>query len=220
MKTRILGIALAAGAAATASADFATDFGVASNGAGQLAVEFNFNAIEPIANFAANGVAVGGPFDGLPVAGGFSGFFSDEPGFANFEEDEADEGLFVVPDGTVVAFELISASPAFTVYDLTFDNVVNPGENIELGSVQRDAAGNVISGFDDHPWWTVDTDNPAYDENVFSYDLTFRLIDIRDDGTAGLAPTAPITVTFTRIPTPGTAALLGLAGLGAARRRR
>lgn len=210
MKIRVMSVVLAAGAAATASADFATDFGVAWDGTGQLAVEFNFGSIEPISNFATNGGA----------NGDFNGWFSDEPGFANFEEDEPDEGLFVVPDGTVVGFELISASPAFTVYDLTFDNVVAPGTSIELGSVQRDGMGNVISGFDDHPWWTVDVDSPGYDENVFSYDLTFRLVDLRSDGVTPLAPTDDITVTFTRIPTPGTAALLGLAGLAGARRRR
>ena len=210
MKTRLIGTVIAAGAAATASADFDTDFGVAWDGAGQLAVEFNFDSIEPISSFATNGGA----------NGDFNGWFSDEPGFANFEEDEPDEGLFVVPDGTVVAFELISASPAFTVYDLTFDNVVAPGTNIELGEVLRDGAGNVTQGFDDHPWWTVDVNSPGFDENVFEYDLTFRLIDIRDDGVTPLAPTDNITVTFTRIPTPGTAALLGLGGLAATRRRR
>ncbi len=211
MKTRLMGVVLAAGAAATASADLESDFGVAWDGVGQLAVEFNFGSVEPIANFATNGGA----------NGDFTGWFSDEPGFANFDTDEPDEGLFVVPDGTVVAFELISASPAFTVYDLTFDNIVAPGTNIELGSVQRDAlTGDVISGFDDHPWWTVDVNSPGYDPSVFSYDLTFRLVDLRTDGIAPLAPTDPITVTFTRIPTPGTAALLGLAGLGAMRRRR
>ncbi|MEL6796803.1 MAG: hypothetical protein AAFO89_08250, partial [Planctomycetota bacterium] len=133
-----------------------------------------------------------------------------------------DEGLFVVPNGTVVAFELISASPAFTVYDLTFDSIVQPGaaNAIELGAVERDGAGNVTAGFDDHPWWTVDTTSPDFDENILSYDLTFRLIDIRDDGVTPLAPTDDITVTFTRIPTPGTAALLGLGGLVATRRRR
>lgn len=210
MKTRVMGIALAAGAAATASADFETDFGVAWDGQGQLAVEFNFGSIEVISNFVTDGGA----------NGDFTGWFSDEPGFANFEEDEPDEDLFVVPDGTVVGFELISADPAFTVYDLTFDNVVAPGTNIELGDVQRDTNGDVISGFDDHPWWTIDVNSPGYDENVFSYDMTFRLVDLRNDGVAPLAPTDNITVTFTRIPTPGTAALLGLAGLAGARRRR
>ncbi|MEL6498314.1 MAG: hypothetical protein AAGJ54_07935 [Planctomycetota bacterium] len=210
MKIRALSVAIAAGAASTASADFETDFGVAWDGQGQLAVEFNFGSIEVISNFTTNGGA----------NGDFTGFFSDEPGFANFEEDEVDEGLFVVPDGTVVAFELISADPAFVVYDLTFDNIVAPGTNIELGAVLRDGTGAVTQGFDDHPWWTVDTTSPDFDENVLSYDLTFRLIDIRDDGVTPLAPTDDITVTFTRIPTPGTAALLGLAGLGATRRRR
>lgn len=211
MKTRVMSVVVAAGAAATASADFATDFGVAWDGQGQLAVEFNFDSIEPISNFVTGGGA----------NGTFTGWFSDAPGFANFEEDEADEGLFVVPDGTVVGFELISASPAFTVYDLTFDNVVAPGTNIELGSVQRDTlTGDVVSGFDDHPWWTVDVTDPAFDANVFSYDLTFRLIDLRSDGVTPLAATDDITVTFTLIPAPGAAAALGLAGLAGLRRRR
>lgn len=210
MDKHILGVVIAAGAAASASADFATDFGVAWDGAGQLQVEFNFGSIEPISQFTTGGGA----------NGNFTGWFSDEPGFANFEVDEADEGLFVVPDGTVVAFELVSASPAFTVYDLTFDNIVAPGSNVELGAVLRDAQGNVTQGFDDHPWWTIDTTSQDYDENVFSYDLTFRLIDIRDDGVTPLAATDDITVTFTRVPTPGTAALLGLAGLASTRRRR
>ncbi|MGP1272808.1 MAG: hypothetical protein ACTS22_05700 [Phycisphaerales bacterium] len=205
---------LAAAAAAlpgTAAADLESDFGVAWDGTGQLKVEFNFASIEPIAGFVTNGGA----------NGDFTGWFSDEPGFANFEVDEPDEGLFVVPDGTVVGFELLSVQAPFRVYDPFFDAVVPVGGTFELGSVSRDpGTGAVISGFDDHPWWTVDSTDPAYDENVFDYTITFRLFDARTDGVAPLAATDPITVTFTRIPTPGAAAVLGLAGLASLRRRR
>ncbi|MEM1071250.1 MAG: hypothetical protein AAGB48_02635 [Planctomycetota bacterium] len=201
-------IAAAAGLAAPATADFETDFGVAWDGVGQLQVEFNFGSIEPISNFIAGG----------GLNGDFTGFFSDEPGFANFEEDEPLEDLFVVPDGTVVGFQLVSADAAFVVYDLTFDSIVNPGDTIELGAVLRDGTGAVTLGFDDHPWWTVDTTDPSYDPSVTAYSMTFRLVDLRTDGNA-IAATDDITVSFP-IPAPGSAALLGLAGLAAARRRR
>ena len=208
---RITGVLLAAVAAGAAHADLESDFGVAWDGLGQLQVEFNFASIEPIANFVTNGGA----------NGTFTGWFSDEPGFANFDVDEADEGLFVVPDGTVVAFELLSTDGPFRVYDPFFDAIVPAGGSFELGSVSRDPiTGAVISGFDDHPWWTVDTTDATFDEAVFEYTISFRLLDVRNDGVTPLAPTDPITVTFSRIPTPGTAAVLGLAGLAAARRRR
>lgn len=199
-------VALLAG---TASADFETDFGVAWDGQGQLQVEFNFDSIEPIASFITDGGA----------NGDFTGWFSDEPGFANFEEDEPDEGLFVVPDGTVVGFELVSIDPAFRVYDPFFDAALNPSDTFILGDVQRDGGGMVISGFDDHPFWAVDSEDPSFDENVFDYTVSFRLFDARDDGNA-IAPTDVITVQFTRIPSPAGASLLAMAGLAAARRRR
>lgn len=195
--------------AGTASADFKTDFGVAWDGNGQLAVEFNFASIEPLSSFITSGGA----------NANFTGWFGDAPGFANFEEDEADEGLFVVPSGTVVGFELISTDPAFRVYDPFFDSPLAPGGTFILGSVERDEFGVVISGFDDHPFWAVDTLSPDFDENVFAYSVSFRLFDARTDGQA-IAPTDVITVEFSRIPSPASAALLGLAGLAIGRRRQ
>lgn len=195
--------------AGTALADFETDFGVAWDGQGQLQVEFNFDSIEPIASFITDGGA----------NGDFTGWFSDEPGFANFDEDEPDEGLFVVPDGTVVGFELVAIDPAFRVYDPFFDAALNPSDTFILGDVQRDSAGMVISGFDDHPFWAVDSEDPSFDENVFDYSVSFRLFDARNGGNA-IAPTEVITVQFTRIPSPAGASLLAMAGLAAARRRR
>lgn len=195
--------------ASAAQADFATDFGIAWDGVSNLAVEFNFDSIEPISNFIENGGS----------NGNFTGFFSDEPGFANFDEDEADEGLFIVPDGTVVAFRLLAADAAFGVFDPFFDTRLAVGDSFELGSVSRDGSGAVTSGFDDHPWWTIDTNDAGFDANIFSYDVTFELFDARNDGLA-IGSTGPITVTFTRVPAPSTAGLLTIAGLAATRRRR
>lgn len=209
MRKTALTAALFGSITTVAHADFESDFGVAWDGTGQLAVEFNFASIAPIGMFIVGGGA----------NGDFTGWFSDQPGFANFEEDEADEGLFVVPDGTVVGFELISTDPAFRVYDPFFDAPLAPGSTFVLGSVERDEFGVVISGFDDHPFWAVDTLGPDFDESVLNYSVSFRLFDARADGLA-LAPTDVITVEFTRIPSPASAVVLGLAGLSMIRRRR
>ncbi|MEO0513169.1 MAG: hypothetical protein AAF108_09790 [Planctomycetota bacterium] len=198
---------LAVGVSSPALGDFATDFGVAWDGQGNLAVEFNFASIEVISSFIENGGA----------NGNFTGFFSDEPGFANFEEDEADEGLFVVPDGTVVGFRLLAFDPGFAVYDPFFDQRLDVGDSFLFPEVVRDSAGAVTAGFDDHPWWTVETTSAGFDAGIFEYDMTFELFDGRTDG-AAIGSTGPITVTFTRIPAPATGVVLG--ALAFARRRR
>lgn len=207
-QSSIAAMAIAA-SVGTASADFETDFGVAWDGAGQLAVEFNFDSIEPLSSFINSGGA----------NADFTGWFGDAPGFASFETDEPDEGLFVVPSGTVVGFELIDADPAFRVYDPFFDAPLAPGGTFIIGSVQRDGSGAVISGFDDHPFWAVDTLSPDFDVNIFTYSVSFRLFDARTDGFA-IAPTDVITARFSRIPSPASAASFGLAGLAIGRRRR
>jgi hypothetical protein len=206
---RIASVSALALFASPAAADFATDFGIAWDGIDSLAVEFNFDSVEPISNFIENG----------GTNGDFTGFFSDEPGFANFFEDEADEGLFIVPDGTVVAFRLLGTDAAFNVFDPFFDAQLAAGDTFELGAVTRDGSGAVTAGFDDHPWWTIDTTSADFDANIFDYDVTFELFDARTDGLA-ISSTGPITVTFSRIPAPGSGALLAIAGLAAARRRR
>jgi len=185
-------IAAAALAASAAHADFATDFGVGVNSTGQLVVEFNFGSIEPIP---------------AATAPGFNGWVSDEPGFANFEVAEPEEDIFVMGSGADIFFELISTSgDGFEVYDPFFSAKLENGDTFGFGG----------ASFDDHPFWTVNADSPDFDPSVFSYDVTFRLIDL---GSTGYAATEDITVTFTRVPTPAAAALL----LGAApfvRRRR
>lgn len=185
-------IAAATLTATAAQADFATDFGVGVNSTGQLVVEFNFGSIEPLP---------------AATAPGFNGWISDAPGFANFPAPEPEEDINVLGSGAEIAFQLISTSGnGFEVYDPFFTSVLAPGDTFSFGGAV----------FDDHPFWTVNADSAAFDPSVFSYDVTFRLIDL---GATGYAATEDITVTFTRVPTPAVAALL----LGAAplvRRRR
>lgn len=182
----------------------AGDFVVATDGMGNLAYEGG-ELDEPISNFIENGPGL------------FNGYFSNEPGFTNLDEDELDEGLFIVPDGTVIGFRLLSVDPAFAVYNPSFDTRLNNGDSFILGTVLRNPDGSIISGFDDHPWWTVETDSPDFDANILSYNMSFELFDARADGNA-LASTGPINVTFSRVPAPATLSVLGLAAF--ARRRR
>ncbi|MEM1330592.1 MAG: hypothetical protein AAGG07_08535 [Planctomycetota bacterium] len=192
--TTTLAVAAFAG---SALADFETDFGVGRTMDGNLIVEFNFDNIEEIQE--------------SPDLMAFDGFFSDEPGFAGFDFDEPDEGIFALEAGAQIQFELVSADAGFRVYDPTFSTVLNPGDTFNFDAVTS------TSTFDDHPWWTIERSDPGFDESIFSYDVTFRLLDV---GSTGYGATDNITVTFTRVPTPASAAVLGLAGLAATRRRR
>ncbi|MEM9066413.1 MAG: hypothetical protein AAGB51_13090 [Planctomycetota bacterium] len=190
---RLITTAIVASAfAAPAFADFATDFGVGVSSGGQLVVEFNFASVEPIPE---------------ATAPGFNGWVSDEPGFANFEEAEPDEDIFVMGANADIYFELISTTgDGFEVYDPFFSGPMANGDTFALGG----------SSFDEHPFWTVNADSPDFDASVFSYDVTFRLIDL---GSTGYTATENITVTFTRVPAPAAAGLL-LAGAPLVRRRR
>lgn len=189
--------------ALAASADFATDFGVGRDLTGNLVVEFNFN----------NALEIGLS----PDQNAFNGWFGDEPGFASFPEDEADEGIFRLEAGAQIQFELISADPGFLVYDPTFSSALGNGDTFLFDAITGDPAdANTWSNFDDHPWWTVSRDDAGFDASIFSYDVTFQLNDV---GSTGYGSTGPITVSFTRVPAPGAASLLGLTALAARRRR-
>ena len=197
-KTRsVITAAALAAVAGTAAADFETDFGVGRDASNNLVVEFNFDNIAAIPE--------------SPDLGAFDGFFSDEPGFAGFDFDEPDEGIFALEAGAIIRFELISADPGFRVYNPAFTSVLNPGDGFNFDAVTP------TSTFDDHPWWTVERSDPGFDESVFEYEVSFRLLDV---GTTGYGSTDPITVTFTRVPTPASAMLLGLAAAATSRRRR
>ena len=196
MSVRNLAVLAGAAVAFPAVADLESDFAVGVTGAGQLAVEFNFASVEPIANFITGG----------GLNGDFTGWFSDEPGFANLDVDEPDEDFFTLGAGADISVMVISVEGPFRIYDPSFDSVVAPGGMFSLGTPD----------FDDHPFWTVDSTAPSFDANDFDYDVSFKLVDL---GTTGYADSDTITVTFTRVPAPGTAGVLALAGLGLRRRR-
>lgn len=189
--------------AAGAMADFATDFGVGRDTNGDLVVEFNFTNELLLPE--------------SPDLGTFNGWFGDEPGFASFPEDEADEGIFRLAAGAIIEFELVSADPGFRVYDPTFSSIVGAGDSFTFDPITGDPGDDTTwTNFDDHPWWTVSADDPGFDANVFEYDVTFRLNDV---GTTGYGSTGDITVTFTRVPSPGALGVLGGAMLATRRRR-
>jgi len=197
--TTVLSIAALTASPALAGDDHGhgSDFIIGINDTGQLAFEFDGDDLEPISDFIMNG----------GLNGDFTGYFFDEPGFASLDEDEPDEGFFMLGAGADIYVMINAIDAPFQVYDPDFDAVVPAGGMFALGSPD----------FDTHPFWTVDTTSPAFDANVFEYDVTLKFVDL---GSTGYADSEAITVTFSRVPAPGTAGLLAISGLGAIRRRR
>jgi hypothetical protein len=104
---------------------------------------------------------------------------------------------------------------------------VNGGAPATLAWGDFDLAGNldplVFSNAATRPGRSFDTMIAGHDHEqgyAFStpglYDVTF----IAWDSNGRYADSAPVTVRFNVVPTPGAAAVLGLGGLFAARRRR
>jgi|GEM_PF-899845 len=194
-------IALVA-AVGVAHADLGSDFAVGFNlSTGQLAVEFNFDDIEPLSFITTSG---------------FTGWIADDPGFANIVDDEADEDFYALTGpnslGTAsIAVRIVSVDPGFRVVDpLGFDpftgvplGYVNPGEFFTLGEPD----------FDDHPFWTVDIND--WDGLTQTFAVSFQIIDLN-----GVYSDSDVYTVQFAIPTPGASALLALAAISAARRRR
>ncbi len=174
-----------------AIADLESDFAVGVDSNGQLKFEFNFDSIEP-----------------LPFNSAANAWFGDEPGFANLDEDEPLEDFFMLPSSAFISIEVLATDSGFRVLDPLFDPFT---QTIEGGTVSSFDLGS--PDFDDHPFWAVQLSE--WDGVTTAFDVTLRAVD----SGAGLAPSDPITVTFT-IPTPGAASVLGLALLPALRRRR
>lgn len=132
-----------------------------------------------------------------------AGFALDDPGF------KTDTAEFPLNDGALVAMKVLStSSPALKVWD-----PLAPGETgfqivgdtlWELGSPE----------FDTHPWWQIDTSDPAYNPDDAPFSVTFQLLDL--SGT--YAASDDVTVTF--VPEPSAALLLGLGILAGVSRRR
>lgn len=189
-------------AAPAAFADLEDDFAIGFTGStGNLAVEFNFDEIAPLS---------------FVTTAGFTGWISDDPGFANIVEDEADEDFFALAGPSSlgnanIAIRIVSVDPGFRVVDpLGFDpfsgvpfGYVNPGEFFTLGA----------PNFDDHPFWTVDVND--WDGSTLEFGVSFQVIDLN-----GIYGDSDVYTATFAIPSPSAVGLLGLAGLAASRRRR
>lgn len=167
------------------------DFFIGVNGTGQLAVEGDFEDAAPLPAFDD---------------GGIHGWFGDEPGFASLDADEPDEDFFVLADGADIYFELLSVDEAFKVYDPFFAPMA-PGESFALGGHE----------FDEHAFWHIDSDDPAFDPNQAEWGITWRVVD---HGSSGYATSDVYTSRFTNVPAPGGIIPLALAALACTRRRR
>ncbi|TVQ60852.1 MAG: hypothetical protein EA378_10535 [Phycisphaerales bacterium] len=203
MRTIAILVAGAALAAAPAAfADLEDDFAIGFTGStGNLAVEFNFDEIAPLS---------------FVSTAGFTGWISDDPGFANIVEDEADEDFFALAGPSSlgqanIAIRIVSVDPGFRVVDpLGFNPIsgepvgyVNPGEFFTLG----------VPNFDDHPFWTVDVND--WDGSTLEFGVSFQVIDLNE-----VYGDSEVYSAVFAIPSPGTSGLIALAGLVATRRRR
>lgn len=128
------------------------DLEVGQSAGNQIEVEYDFNE----------------PFELAPVDGPLLfGCASDEPGFMSIDEDEPGEGLFTLPDGTEVLFELVAIDPGVLIHSPGFADIIDmPSESFSLGTVP----------FDVHPTWHIDATDPAWDPDGV-YNFTFRLVD-------------------------------------------
>ncbi len=142
------------------------DLEVGKTATNQIAVEFDFDDAFEVP-----------PVDG-PLLFGCA---LDDPGFMTLDEDEPDEGLFMLPNGTEIAFELVSIDPGLVIYTPGFgDTIDTPGETFVIGTVP----------FDVHPTWHIDSMDAAWDPDG-TYSFTFRLFD--PSGTCD--PTGDLTAT-------------------------
>jgi len=140
-----------------------------------------------------------------PISGLLNGFGVDDPGFLSIDAPEPKHGAFPLDPAAIIALEVVSFAPAFKGWTPGFASVFRlPGDQWVIGSAP----------FDEHPFWHIDSDDPAFDPNQSAWDATFRLVDLRE-GSAHL-PSDPLTITFT--PEPSAAA--AIAGIGLLMLRR
>jgi len=172
-------------ARAYAQHDHEGEMVVGRTGANQLAVEFDSGETIELA----------------PVNGLLTGWGADEPGLMALGMDEPDEGFFTLETGVVVVFELLSADPGFKVWSPGLADVLDtPGDQFILGA----------TGFDEHPTYHIDADDPSFDPDVDEYFMTFRLLD---SGITGYAPSESLTARFAPAPEPATVALIGVGAM-------
>lgn len=194
MKRRFLNvsISIALVSASPAFAQKEDDLNIGRTSAGQLAVDFDFAQTLELP----------------PIAAILSGWGLDEPGFFSLDVDLPAEGIFMLEPEAELRYEVISFDPAFKGWTQGFAGIFDdPGEQFVLGGPP----------FDEHPFWHIDSDDPAFDPGQTIWQATGRLIDV---GTTNYLPTDPFTLSFTPVPEPASAMLVLIAGLWAIRRRR
>lgn len=168
------------------------DVEVGVDGAGRLAFPpFDF------------GTVILEPVDpGNPL--GLQGYAGDDPGWA---AEGAPEGLGALADGSNIAVEILSLSPALRMFDPDAGLAeLLPGSQWVVGGPE----------FDAHPLWLIDTADPAFDPDQSVWLGTFRLIDL---GTTGYLPSEQMTFAF-GIPEPATIGLALPLFAALSRRRR
>ncbi|MFH1746264.1 MAG: PEP-CTERM sorting domain-containing protein [Planctomycetota bacterium] len=123
------------------------------------------------------------------------GWQGNHPGFAHLEEDEPAEDFYTLETGVSVLLEVVALDEGLRIYSPGFGSEPGVGDTMVLGDEYLHA----------HAEWHIDSTIPGVDPTLYTYGVTFRLLD---DGTTGYAPSENYTLTF--VPEPGGLALLAL----------
>lgn len=140
----------------------------------------------------------------LPGEGLFEGMFAaDDPGWIGAEEDEPNEGLYLLLPGHQVSLKRIGFDAGFSIFDPTSGPILEADGDQYLfpldgeGFIHRHLIF-VGDGLEGDPW-----------------SATFQLVD-----PSGVhAFTEPFTLSFVAVPEPATVSLLVLGAVGLLRRR-
>lgn len=166
---------------------------IGRSASGQLVAHFDFDDVIAL--------------DVLPPGDQFSGWASDAPGFESAGEDEPAEDLFTLPEGARIRMEVVRAADAFAAVDgATFELLDEPGEGKFLGPAP----------FESHVLWLIDAADPAIDPAQTVWEIDLRFVDEQSLHAAS----DTYTLSFTGVPEPAGAVILGIGSLLAARRPR
>ncbi len=167
------------------------DLIVGRTGAGQLAIEFDFD--EPIVL--------------QPTSGLLNGWALDEPGVDALEEDEPGEDFFQLSLAADLVWVVTAIDSALKAWLPGFVDVLDgAGDEWHLGDVDS---------LHQHATWHIDSDTPGFSPSASPWSMSFRL---EDRGLSAYCDSPIYTMTF--VPEPGSLALLSLGGFALRRRAR
>ncbi len=158
---------------------------------------------------ALKGYPGGHAFELDPSGGAYPGWFAEHPAFVSNHEDDPANDLYMLPEDAEVVLRIVSLEPALKIYDGLLNQML-PGDTWRL-SPNSPPFGD----FHTHPFWHIDSSDPAYDPNQTEWHGVFTVFDANED----YPESEPFTVALT-IPEPASLVLLASAGLAALRRRR